>query len=101
MLAPGDYRFSARFWTESHSDAPTPRWTITCANGSLAGATALGERPTPNEPFTYAASVTIPREGCPVQWLRLGPAPTLDAVTLAGWFDDVSVAPTGTSGPQR
>ena len=95
LLAPGEYRFTARMRADALRSDRGLEWNITCAGsaGSLASSDQVegtfGWR-------TVGMDVTVPVTNCHGQWLRLrNPAPKGSAQQVSGdvWFDDVTIEP--------
>lgn len=95
LLAPGDYRFSARMRADALRSERGLEWTLTCfgqaqpfaASEPLAG--SFGWR-------TVTMQVNVPVTGCAGQWLRLRnpvPAGSIQQVSGDLWFDEVVVQP--------
>lgn len=107
VLAPGAYVLTGRWRAETPQAEMPLEWQVVCAES---GARAelrqgrLGADAADWRPFT--ASFAIPRENCSAQWLQLAAVPGDRRTTIAAWFDDLRIRPSGrandsSSGPRR
>lgn len=95
VLAPGAYRFTGRGKIERSPDDAAMRWTISCAPGGPVLATVTQAGVTPWRGFT--SNLQVPAQGCQAQWLRLKGTIGSTYSAASGWFDDLRIAPAGSS----
>lgn len=93
LLAPGDYRFSARMRADALQSQRGLEWVIHCAGGPVV---ARSEGIDGGFPWrTVTMDLTIPPD-CAGQWLKLrNRVPSGSGQFIAGelWIDDVAITP--------
>jgi hypothetical protein len=93
VLSPGAYRMSGRFLDERGLDAALFAWTLACVGADQPLATA----PSPPGPAgvwrTFSATLVVPPQGCPAQWLALKSQPANERADTSVWYDDLAISP--------
>ena len=93
VLSPGAYRLSGRFEDEQGSGAALFGWTLACVGADQLLATA----PSPSGPAgvwrTFSATVIVPPDRCPAQWLALKSQPANERTDVSVWYDELVISP--------
>lgn len=94
LLSPGDYLFDGRWRSEAAQDDMRVKWELTCAEtASPIGADITFLDVERTDWSTFSGRISVPRENCSAQWLRLTAAPGDRRTTIAAWFDKLRIEP--------
>jgi tetratricopeptide (TPR) repeat protein len=96
FLPAGPHRFVAEVKSETGDPAARLVWTLACASGGRAIASAPAGRPNAAASTwtTVSARIDVP-DGCPAQWLRLETRADDRRSPIVVWFDRVRISPAG------
>jgi hypothetical protein len=92
VLNPGAYRLSGRFDDEQGSGAALFAWTLVCVGADQLVAPAPSPPGPPGVWRTFNATVIVPPQGCPAQWLALKSQPANQRADVSVWYDNLAIS---------